>query len=160
MKRMSRDVEFAELIDLLSAELTLRTDSLASQLTFISNQLHTLRQEVIRMSGTIDTNLTQLKSDVAALTGVVTSAEALISGFAQQLAAAISAAQNQGATPEELQAFNDLHNSLTAETQSLAQAVEANPLPAEGGGAATGSDGVPTGGTVTPPVGDGSTPNP
>lgn len=74
----------------------------------------------------LDDQITALTSDVAALTTAEKSAVALITGLAAQLAAAILAAQNVGATAAQLQALTDLHTAITGDTAELAAAVAAN----------------------------------
>lgn len=81
------------------------------------------------MSDTLASEITQLQTDVAALTAEVTTANTTISTFATQLAAAIAAGQAQGLTPEQTQAFSDLHAALTGATASLDSTIQANPLP-------------------------------
>lgn len=73
----------------------------------------------------IEQGLTDLGTDVEGLTTVVGSAEALISGFAQQLADAIQAAKDAGASPEQIQKLSDLHSALSSKTAELAAAVAA-----------------------------------
>jgi hypothetical protein len=92
--------------------------------------LHELKQGITRMSSTLSTSIDALKTDVTALSGAVDSSRALITGFATALAAAIASAATAGATPTELQSLSDLHTSITANTDALAQAVAANPIPA------------------------------
>lgn len=72
------------------------------------------------------TSIKTLQDDVTNLTTVDTSAVALISGLATQLAAALQTASNAGATPEQLQALADLHAAITKGSADLAAAVSAN----------------------------------
>lgn len=88
-----------------------------------------LQVEVAKMSATVDS----LTTEIAALTQAVAdeqaveaSAVTLINGFAAQLAAAVAAAQAQGATPDQLAALNALVGQIGTSSQALAAAVAAN----------------------------------
>lgn len=81
------------------------------------------------MSDTLAAEITQLQTDVTALTAEVTTANTTIGTFATQLAAALAAATGAGATPEQLQALTDLHTAITGATASLDSTIAANPLP-------------------------------
>lgn len=95
------------------------------------------------MSDTVTSELSGLRAEVVDLTGKigtlqtdVTTANATIAGFSSALAAAIAGGHAQGLTPDELQAFTDLHTSLqgaSAEVASASSSLEstlaANPLP-------------------------------
>lgn len=80
----------------------------------------------IEMSAELDTAITTLQGDVAGLTDVVASAEALMTNLSQLLADAIAAAANAGATPAQLQALTDLHTAVSDNEAGLAAAVAAN----------------------------------
>jgi hypothetical protein len=95
--------------------------------------LQSLITKVTNMANSTDLAITKLQGDVTSLTTVVSSATALINGFAAQLAAAIAAAQAAGATPAELQALSDLSTAIVAQGASLAAAVTANTPPAPTG---------------------------
>lgn len=75
------------------------------------------------MSDATDTAIAQLQQDVAALTDAEGKAVTLLNGLATQLAAAIAAASNSGATPTQLSELNDLHAAITTATSGLVQAV-------------------------------------
>jgi TolA-binding protein len=118
--------------------------------------LQQIIQEIERMSGqvnSLDQDIQQLQQDVSSLTNIVQSAVALITGLAKQLQDAIQAAGNAGAKPEQLQALTDLHTAITAQAQSLADAVAAN---TSGGGNNSGPTGA-TGGTGAPGGDTGAT---
>lgn len=94
--------------------------------------VRTLITGVAQMSGTVNTlaaEITQLQADSAAQTTVIQSAETVINGIAGQIAAAVAAAQAQGATPEQLQALTDLHTQLSANTAGLSASIAANTTP-------------------------------
>ena len=92
--------------------------------------LNILRRMATAMSK-LDDGIKQLRDDVAALKTVDDSAVALISGFQAQLAAAVQAALDAGASPAELQSLTDLHTAIQAEKDNMAAAVAANtPAPA------------------------------
>jgi small-conductance mechanosensitive channel len=78
------------------------------------------------MASQLDAAITQLQSDVTALTTVDQSAIALINGIAAQVSAAVAAALAAGATPAELQSMTDLDTALKAQASGLAAAVTAN----------------------------------
>lgn len=71
----------------------------------------------------------ELTAQVAENTTVEKSALALISGFGGQLAAAILAAQEAGASAAQLDALTGLKNALGAADTELAAAVAANIAP-------------------------------
>jgi hypothetical protein len=70
--------------------------------------------------------LDALKSAVERETQVVTSAVTLINGIAARVQAAVDAAIANGATAEELQPVQDEVNTMTANADALASAVQAN----------------------------------
>lgn len=74
----------------------------------------------------IDDKITALQAEVANQTTVDQSAITLLQGLSTQLAAALAAAANAGATPAQLQALTDLQTSLAANDTSLAAAVKTN----------------------------------
>ena len=78
----------------------------------------------------IDDKITALQTEVANQTTVDNSAIALLQGLSKQLADALAAAANAGATPAQLQALTDLQTTLAANDTSLATAVSANTAPA------------------------------
>jgi hypothetical protein len=104
-----------------------------------------------RKMSQMDDEITQIKQDVAAERTAVDSATTLIGGFAAKLDAAVQAARDAGATPQQLQDLNDLHTALTQQTSDLAAAVATQSPPATGGtsGGSTGGspppDGTPAG---------------
>lgn len=82
------------------------------------------------MSDTVASELATLQADVQALQAEVATANTTISTFASDLAAAIAGGTAAGLTPDQLQAFSDLHTSITGATASLQSTISANPLPA------------------------------
>lgn len=105
-----------------------------------------LLQEILRkvtiMSQSItsvDQALTVLAGDVTNLTSVVTSSQAAFQGVAAQLAAALQKAQDAGATPEQLQAFADLHTGIVGQTDALTKAIVDNTEAAGSTAPATGT---------------------
>jgi chromosome segregation ATPase len=122
----------------------------------INDNLKHIRYSQTRMEhkmAQMDDEIQTLKNDVAAERTAVDSATALISGFAAQLQAAVQAAQNAGATPEQLQELQDLHDALSQQTQDLANAVASQSPPATGGtsgGSTGGTDTVSGGGAPAP----------
>jgi Mg2+ and Co2+ transporter CorA len=111
------------------------------KLQHIHDIVQNMERQMTQMSDEIQT----LKNDVAAERTAVDSATALISGFAAQLQAAVQAAQDAGATPQQLQDLTDLHTALTQQTSDLASAVATQSPPATGG-----TGGGSTGGSVPP----------
>lgn len=97
----------------------------------ILGALESLTERITSMSGTLDSEITQLQADVTAQTTIIASAEAMISGISAQVSAAVAAALAAGASPDELQELTQLDASLQANSTSLAAAVAANtPAPA------------------------------
>lgn len=113
------------------------------QLRIVSAQLHHLILKVNYMSDATDAAIAQLQADVAQLADTDAAAVTLLNGLSQQLKDALDAARNQGATPAQLAALNDLHATLSQKTGELAAAVVANGL---------NPPTPPT--TDTPPAGD------
>ena len=74
----------------------------------------------------IDDKIAALQTEVANQTTVDNSAVALLQGLSTQLAAALAAAANAGATPAQLQALTDLQTTLAANDTTLSAAVTAN----------------------------------
>lgn len=71
----------------------------------------------------LDDAITALGTKVSALTSVVASTKELLKGLRDQLAAAIEAAKNAGATAAQLQSLTDLTATLGAQEDDLAAAV-------------------------------------
>jgi len=120
--------------------------TIARQQAHILKRLHTI------MDNTAQTNaeIADLRDDVSQESTVIASAVTLMSGLSDKLAAALAAAQNAGATPEQLQALTEVHQALVANRAQLAQAVAAN-TPAQDSGSTP-----PSGDTTTPPASSGS----
>jgi type II secretory pathway component PulM len=103
--------------------------------------LQAILQEIRTMSQSVNQlgqSITELQADVTRSADVTQSAVTLIQGFAQRLQDAITAAQAEGVTPDQLQALTALHASVSANSDALAAAVTAN-TPSQGG------DATPTG---------------
>lgn len=83
-------------------------------------------QEILTKMAALDAAITKLQADVAAEKTVEDSAVTLLQGLSAQLAAALAAAANAGATPAQLQALTDLSTTLEANTTTLSAAVTAN----------------------------------
>ena len=107
---------------------------LLSKLTLLSNlqetrhrdllsALHTLQQRMQVMSATtsdLDTSISQIVSDNAALKAQIDAAPAAI---ATLVATAIAKQATMGVTPAQLQTLTDLHTVLGGETEQLKQAL-------------------------------------
>lgn len=78
--------------------------------------------------------LTALQADVTAQGQTLQSAVTLITGLATALQQEIQIAQQNGLTADQLAGFNSLHDTIVAQTSTLAQAVVTGTA-AEGGGA-------------------------
>lgn len=91
-----------------------------STLEDVMQALRLLTEKVSAMNDGLASGISTLQSDVAALTAQVTANSAVIAAFPAQLAAAVAAATAAGATPEQLQALNDLHTQITADVAALA----------------------------------------
>ena len=88
--------------------------------------LHLILKEMKRMSDTLDTELAQLRVDVAAQSTVIASATSAFQGLAAQLAAAEAAARNAGATDAQVASVAAVRMGLENNTASLAAAIPAN----------------------------------
>lgn len=89
-----------------------------------------LKQEVTQMNANFSSlaeAIMGLQTDVANETTVITGAVTLINGIPALIAAAVAAAQAAGATPAQLQAFDDLSTTLESKAQELAAAVASAP---------------------------------
>lgn len=113
-----------------------------------------LRREVLFMSDTFQTELAQLQTDVGQLRGAVDTAKTVIQGIPDRIAQAVADAQAKGASPEQLQALHELHQSLQAETGDL-QSVLTNAT--QGGGSQASTGDANSGATQQPASGDAST---
>lgn len=91
-----------------------------------SVDLGPILERLTTMDQRIQDGLDDLSSKVEANTSVEQSAVALLNGLSAQVAAAIEAAKNAGASDAQVQAFSDLRASLDTSTQDLAAAVAAN----------------------------------
>jgi hypothetical protein len=105
---------------------TLNINTPDPQLVQVLAALQQLTDRINTMSGSIDTAITNLTAQVAADTSATSAATTMINGFAAQLAAAVAAAQNAGATPAQLQSFTDLGAAVQANADALSAAVTQN----------------------------------
>jgi hypothetical protein len=74
--------------------------------------INDLITEIKRMSDTLQDTIAQLTADVQASRTVQESAITLLQGIPQMIQTAVAAASAGGATPQQLQALNDLHSQL------------------------------------------------
>ncbi len=88
--------------------------------------LQRILKEIMKMSETFDTEMTQLRNDVAAQNTVISSATAAFEGLAARLAAAEMAAKTAGATDAQVASLAAVRQSLESNTAALAAAVPAN----------------------------------
>lgn len=70
--------------------------------------------------------VTQLTADVAAIRSADEALITYVQGVPDLVRAAVDAALEAGATPEQLQALEDLHTGLVDETAAVIAAVPAN----------------------------------
>lgn len=96
--------------------------------------------------------LTGLQKDVQDEETVKQSVVTLITGIPSLIAAAVAVALAAGATPEQLQAFSDLSDSIEAKNTDFANAVVTGTPAADPGTGATGGT-APAGGGGTAPAG-------
>jgi len=78
------------------------------------------------MANGLDDKISALQAAVAEETTVEQSAITLLNGLSEQLAAALQAAQNAGATPEQLASFDTLAGAISNNSTALAASVAAN----------------------------------
>lgn len=88
--------------------------------------LDRLERKIDKFMAALDDKILALQNEVAENTTVEKSAVALLQGLSTQLAAAIAAAANAGATPAQLQSLTDLQTALNANDTDLAKAIAAN----------------------------------
>jgi hypothetical protein len=86
---------------------------------------HQLTGDFAKMAQDIQSTLDELTASVNQETTVNQSAITLIQGIPALISAAVAAAQAAGATPAQLQAFEDLNTKITANASGLAAAVTA-----------------------------------
>jgi predicted aminopeptidase len=104
-----------------------------------------LQQQVQKMSDRLQGGLDALKADVAAQGTVIASATTAFQGLSQQLADALAAAKNAGATDAQLADLTAVQQGLEANTAALRAAIPQN----------TSAAGSEVSGT-TPPSGTGT----
>ena len=78
------------------------------------------------MSDSFESEMTQLRADVAAQSSVSATATAAFRGITAQLVTAEAAAKNAGATDAQIAGVATLRQGLEANTSALASAVPAN----------------------------------
>ena len=98
----------------------------ALQLCFSYRNHKELEKLMNTTADSLSAEISGLQADVANDTTVVGSAVTLIQGLATQLAAALAAATNAGATPDQLAALNALQTDINTNASNLAAAVAAN----------------------------------
>ena len=91
----------------------------------VMDLLTSISERLIRMETTFDTELTQLRDDVAAQGSVILSATTAFKGLAAQLAVAEASATAAGATAEQTAGVKAVRETLEAQTASLAAAIPA-----------------------------------
>jgi len=89
-------------------------------------QLDRIERKLDTFMAALDDKIAALQAEVANNTTVEKSAVTLLQGLSSQLAAAIAAAANAGATPAQLQALTDLQTALNTNDTDLAAAIAAN----------------------------------
>ncbi len=104
-----------ELVD----EMPRSSDAETSVLTLMLKEIHT-------MSDSFESEMTQLRADVAAQSSVSATATAAFRGITAQLVTAEAAAKNAGATDAQIAGVATLRQGLEANTSALASAVPAN----------------------------------
>ena len=112
---------------------------------------HEILKEIRHMSDTFANQLAQLQADVAAQGTVIASATTAFQGLAAQIAAAVTAAKNAGASDTQVAGIAAVRQGLEANTAALAAAVPAN-TPA----AATSAVPSPATGLTAPAVNTGT----
>ena len=83
-------------------------------------------QEIRSMSATFDSEMAQLKADVAQQTTVIASATAAFQGLAAQLIAAEEAAITAGASADQIAGLTSVRQAMEANTAALSAAIPAN----------------------------------
>jgi hypothetical protein len=132
------------------------TSSTDRRLDLIISLVTDLQHRISQMSDSTDAAIAALQADVQAEADVVHSAVTLLNGLSAQLAAALSSAQNQGASPAQLSELNDLQHAIEASTASLAAAVAADtPAPAPAPAPEPAPEPAPAPAEPVPPVDGG-----
>jgi hypothetical protein len=93
----------------------------------IETMLHQMEQRILTAMTATDDAIAVLQADEASLKTELAGLATVITTFQTDLAAAIAAAGQAGATPAELQALTDLHTALSADIASVKGAEAAAP---------------------------------
>lgn len=88
----------------------------------IQTTVNDIHRRFADMSDTVANEISNLQASVSGLTDQVQKSTAMIQGLNQQLSAAIAAAANAGATPQQLEQLNALNQQITQDTADLAAA--------------------------------------
>lgn len=97
-----------------------------AKLDGISRKQDLILERLATMSKELDDKITTMQASVTALTTIDASLRKLLTDQNQLLKDAIAAAQNAGATPQQLQALNDLATTVDGEVAANTQAVKDN----------------------------------
>ena len=103
--------------------------AISRALADIQARLATIEQKEDKLMSAVDDAVAALQADDATLKTKLDTLSAAVTGFAAQLAAALAAAANAGATPAQLQALTDLHASLQSDIATVDTAIAAVPAP-------------------------------
>ena len=125
-----------------TAALTTTLNGVVVTLNSISERL----TEMSDVQNQLQTALDQATADIASLTTTVQGAVSTMNTLAADLAAALAAAQNAGATPAQLAELQAIHTNLVAQNAALAAAVSSDQPTTVTGGQSSVSGG---GSTVT-----------
>jgi seryl-tRNA synthetase len=106
-----------------------QTNILKAESDKLKDAVGNAKQKGATQTMALQDELTALTAQVTNISTVVDSATALINGFKVQLQAAYDSGIAAGATPVQLQGFQDLGTKLDSESASLAAAVAANTTP-------------------------------
>lgn len=106
--------------------------ALLVKLAVPDDRVDVLIQRINAMSGSIQSVIDTLSANVQRLSSVEDSVQAFVEGVPGLIQTAVDQALAAGATPEQMQALNDLNTALSAKVDELASNVVAN-TPAEGG---------------------------
>lgn len=117
------------ILDQMAAQLTdgiRKLDSFGRKLDrLIASQKSFQRDEVNFMSA-LDDSIAALSAKVNKCNTIIDSTDTFVRGIPALIADAVAKAQTAGATPEQLQALNDLGAALEAKADQLAADVVAN----------------------------------
>lgn len=117
---------FIDLLHTVASRMARRLDIHGAKLDQLLQKVNSMSDNANNLQAQFQQEFDSFKADVEAQTSEIASVRVAFNGLNQQLAAALQAARDAGATQVQLAALQALHQTLLANTQGMVEAVATN----------------------------------